>query len=254
MIPVLLPNPWDPGSAKLFAALGFRALATTSGGFAATLGRLDGSVTRDEALRHAAQIVDATDLPVSADLENGFVDDPEDVAETVRLAVDTGLAGCSIEDFTGQADDPIYEPGLAAERVQAAAEAAHAANPAFVLTARCEQYLHGRADLDSTIARLQSFQAAGADALYAPGAGSPGDIQSIVSSTDLPVNVLAMPGPPRCSSWVPSESAGYRWAARSTWWRSPPRPTPPVSSSTTALTASGRRRVPGMQLVHQAFA
>jgi 2-methylisocitrate lyase-like PEP mutase family enzyme len=194
--PVLLPNPWDPGSAKLFAALGFRALATTSGGFAATLGRRDGSVTRAEALQHAAQIVEATDLPVSADLENGFVDDPEDVAETVRLAVDTGLAGCSIEDFTGRPVDPIYEEGLAAERVQAAAEAAHAANPAFVLTARCEQFLHGRPDLDSTVARLQSFEAAGADALYAPGASSPGDIQSIVSSTTLPVNVLAMPGAP----------------------------------------------------------
>ncbi len=194
--PVLLPNPWDAGSAKLFATLGFRALATTSGGFAATLGRLDGSVTRDEALTHAAQIVSATDLPVSADFENGFVDDPEDVAETVRLAVETGLAGCSIEDFTGRSDDPIYDAGLAAERIRAAAEAAHGANPAFVLTARCEQFLHGHPDLDSTIARLQSFQEAGADALYAPGANSPGAVEAIVTSTDLPVNVLALPGSP----------------------------------------------------------
>ena len=143
------------------------------------------------------------------------------MAETVRLAVDTGLAGCSIEDFTGRPDDPIYEAGLAAERVQAAAEAAHAANPAFVLTARCEQYLHGRPDLDSTVARLQSFQAAGADALYAPGASSPGDIQSIVSSTTLPVNVLALPGAPTVFelgalgvSRVSVGSAFSRWPSR----------------------------------------
>src|SRR4029077_507670 len=138
--PLLLPNPWDLGSAKLLASLGFKALATTSSGFAATLGRLDGSATRDEVLAHASALVSATDLPVSADLENGFADDPADVAETVRLALQTGLAGCSVEDFSGQQDAPIYEAGLAIERVAAAAEAAHAGPVHLVLTARAENY------------------------------------------------------------------------------------------------------------------
>src|SRR5213080_3214006 len=124
--PLLLPNPWDVGSTRLLASMGFEALATTSSGFAATLGRLDGSVTREEALTHAASIVEATDLPVSADLENGFADDPADVAETVRLAIEAGLAGCSVEDFTGRDDEPIYDRGLAADRVAAAVEAAAA--------------------------------------------------------------------------------------------------------------------------------
>src|SRR5436309_7799669 len=136
--PLLLPNPWDRGSAKLLASLSFQALATTSSGFAATLGRLDGSVTRDEALAHSGSIVQATELPVSADLENGFRDNPDEVAETVRLAIDVGLAGCSIEDFTGQREAPIYEAGLAAERIVAAAHAAHAGAAHFVLTARSE--------------------------------------------------------------------------------------------------------------------
>jgi 2-methylisocitrate lyase-like PEP mutase family enzyme len=153
----------------LLAWLGFQALATTSSGFAATLGRLDGSVTREEAIGHAAGIAQATDLPVSADLENGFADEPAGVAQTVRLALEAGLAGCSVEDFTGRQDDPIYDAGLAAARVEAAAAAAHGGPVHLVLTARAENYLHGRPDLADTIARLQAYQEAGADVLYAPG-------------------------------------------------------------------------------------
>jgi 2-methylisocitrate lyase-like PEP mutase family enzyme len=191
--PLLLPNPWDAGSAKLLASLGFEALATTSGGFAATLGRLDGSVTRDEALAHAAAIVAATELPVNADLEDGFAAGPADVAETVRLAVDTGLAGCSIEDYTRRDEDPIYALEAAAERVAAAAEAA---NGQLVLTARSENYLHGRRDLDDTIARLQAFQEAGADVLYAPGITSLDEIRAVIAAVDRPLNVLALPAAP----------------------------------------------------------
>lgn len=194
--PLLLPNPWDEGTAKLFFALGFRALATTSSGHAATLGRLDGGVTRDEALGHAAAIVAATDLPVSADLENCFADDPAGVADTVRLAMDTGVAGCSVEDYTGSDDHPIYELAHAADRVAAAAEAAHSKPVRLVLTARSENYLHNRPDLSDTVARLQAFQAAGADVLYAPGVIEAADIRRIVESVDLPVNVLALPGVP----------------------------------------------------------
>jgi 2-methylisocitrate lyase-like PEP mutase family enzyme len=197
--PLLLPNPWDVGSAKLLASLGFDALATTSSGFAATLGRLDGSVTRDEALEHAASIVAATDLPVSADLENGFADAPTAVAETVRLARETGLAGCSVEDYTGDDDAPIYAAGLAAERVAAAAEAAHAGPGRLILTARSENHLHGHRDLADTIARLQAYQEAGADVLYAPGLKRIDDIREVVSAVDRPVNVLARPGAPPVS-------------------------------------------------------
>ncbi|MGH9049672.1 MAG: isocitrate lyase/PEP mutase family protein [Acidimicrobiia bacterium] len=194
--PLLLPNPWDAGSAKLLVSLGFEALATTSGGFAATLGRLDGSVTRDEALAHAASIVAATDVPVSADLENCFADDPSGVAETIGLAVLTGLAGCSVEDFTRDPDAPVYDLSLAADRVAAAGEAAHAGPVHFVLTARSENYLHGRRDLADTIARLQAYQEAGADVLYAPGVSDVGEVRELVVSVDRPVNVLALPGGP----------------------------------------------------------
>jgi 2-methylisocitrate lyase-like PEP mutase family enzyme len=194
--PLLLPNPWDQGSAKLLASLGFRALATTSSGFAATLGRLDGAVSREEALAHAAAIVAATDLPVSADLENCFADDPGGVARTVALAAETGLAGCSVEDFTGDEAEPVYDTGLAAERVAAAAEAAHAGPARLVLTARAENYLHGRPDLADTITRLQAYQAAGADVLYAPGLTSLTDIRQVVAALDRPVNVLAISGAP----------------------------------------------------------
>jgi 2-methylisocitrate lyase-like PEP mutase family enzyme len=186
--PLLMPNPWDAGAALLFQSLGFAALATTSSGFAATLGRLDGSASREEVLANARAIVEATPLPVSADLENGYADEPAGVAETVRLAVATGLAGCSVEDSTGRDDEPIYDAPLAAERVAAAAEAA---SGRLVLTARCENYLHGRPDLADTIARLQAYQEAGADVLYAPGLARIEDIRSVVESLDRPVNVLA---------------------------------------------------------------
>ncbi len=195
--PLLLPNAWDRGSAVLLASLGFAAIATTSSGFSATLGRLDGSVTRDEALEHSAAIAGAVSVPVSADLENGFADDPDGVAETVRLAAGTGLAGCSVEDFSGRADDPIYDLGFAAERVAAAAEAAHGTGSRLVLTARAENFLHGRPDLKDTITRLQAYQAAGADVLYAPGLTRLEDIREVVTSVDRPVNVLTMPGTPR---------------------------------------------------------
>jgi len=191
--PLLIPNPWDPGSAKVLASLGFRALATTSGGFAASLGRLDGDVTRDEALAHGAAIVAATDLPVSADLENGFADRPEDVAATVAGAIAVGLAGCSIEDYGG---GELYAPGLAAERIAAAAEAAHGGPVPLVLTARAENHIRGNPDLADTIARLQSYQEAGADVLYAPGLLDLADLRSLIGEVDRPVNVLALPGAP----------------------------------------------------------
>jgi 2-methylisocitrate lyase-like PEP mutase family enzyme len=194
--PLLLPNPWDAGSARLLASLGFEALATTSSGSAATLGRLDGSLSRDEALAHAAAIAGATELPVSADLENGFADEPDAVAETVRLAIDAGLAGCSIEDSTGDEAAPIYDAALAAQRIAAAARAAHAGPVRLVLTARAENHLHGRDDLDDTIARLRSYGEAGADVLYAPGLGRIDDIRRVVAEVGRPVNVLAVPGAP----------------------------------------------------------
>jgi len=196
---LLMPNAWDAGSARLLASLGFAALATTSAGFAATLGRLDYSVSRDEALDHAAALTGATDLPVSADLENGFADDPEGVAETVRGALAAGLAGCSIEDFTGNEDAPIYDIGLATDRVRAAAEVAHAGPVRLVLTARAEDHLHGRRDLAGTIRRLQAYQEAGADVLYAPGPTRAEDIRAIVTSLDRPVNVLLRPRGPSLS-------------------------------------------------------
>jgi 2-methylisocitrate lyase-like PEP mutase family enzyme len=194
--PLLQPNAWDVGSARLLESLGFDAIATTSGGFAATLGRLDGSVTREEALAHGNQLAHAVDVPVAADTENGFADDPAGVAETIALACDTGLAGCSIEDFTGRADDAIYDIGLAAERIAAAAEGAHRGPTQLVLTARAENHIHGRNDLTDTIARLQAYQEAGADVLFAPGVTTLEDIRAIVSSVDRPVNVLVQPGTP----------------------------------------------------------
>lgn len=190
--PLLMPNVWDQGTAKVVGSLGFQALATTSSGHAATLGRLDGAVTLDEVLAHTTAIAGATDLPLSADFENGFADAPDGVATNVALAAATGLAGCSIEDFAKRADDPIYDTGLAAERIVAAAEAAHAGPARLVLTARAENYLHGRPDLADTIDRLQKYQEAGADVLYAPGISDPGDIRRLVSEVDRPVNVIAL--------------------------------------------------------------
>jgi 2-methylisocitrate lyase-like PEP mutase family enzyme len=194
--PLLMPNAWDRGSAVLLASLGFPALATTSSGFAATLGRLDGAVTRDEAIGHSTDLVDATDVPISADLENGFADDLAGVAETVAEAIEAGLAGCSIEDYAGRADDRIYDAELAAERVAAAVDVAHRGPVHLVITARAESHIHGGTDLDDTIARLQSYQAAGADVLFAPGVVALDDIRRLVSSVDRPVNVLATSGGP----------------------------------------------------------
>jgi 2-methylisocitrate lyase-like PEP mutase family enzyme len=193
---LLMPNAWDRGSAKLLASLGFEALASTSSGFAATLGRLDYGVDRDEAIAHAETLVEATDLPVSADLENGFADEPEGVAETMRLAVDAGLAGASVEDYAGRERDAIYPIEAATERVAAAAEAASSGPGRLVLTARSEGYLHGQADLAETIRRLEAYQEAGADVLFAPGLRELADIRSVVASLDRPVNVLAVHGAP----------------------------------------------------------
>ena len=186
----IIPNPWDVGTARLLARLGFEALATTSAGYAFSVGQRDNSIGRDEMIVHVRAIVEATDLPVSADLENGFADDPESVAETIRLAAATGLVGGSIEDATGRADVPIYDHQRAVERVRAAAEAAHALPFAFTLTARAENYLVGRPDLDDTIKRLQAYQAAGADVLYAPGLTRRDDIAAVVNALDRPVNVV----------------------------------------------------------------
>ncbi len=194
--PLLMPNAWDIGSARLFATLGFDAIATTSGGFAATRGRLDGAMTKEEVLAHAGDLAGAVDVPVSADLENCFAHDPEGVADTITSAIGVGLAGGSVEDFTGDRDAPIYELAQAAERVRAAAEAAHGGPAPFVLTARAENYLHGREDLADTIARLQAFQEAGADVLFAPRVVDPSDLRSVLASVDRPLSVLALPGAP----------------------------------------------------------
>ena len=196
--PLLLPNPWDIGSARLLAHLGFEALATTSGGFAASLGRPDGAVSRDEAIAHGGQLAAAVDVPVSADLENCFADEPDGVAETITLAVGAGLSGGSVEDYTGRPDDPIYPIDLAVARVAAAAEAAHG-DVHFVLTARAENHIRGRDDLDDTIARLQRYREVGADVVYAPGLSDPAHIRRLVESVDAPVNVLALPGAPSVS-------------------------------------------------------
>jgi 2-methylisocitrate lyase-like PEP mutase family enzyme len=188
-----MPNAWDIGSAKLLASLGFGALATTSSGHAATLGRLDGSVTRDEALEHAAGIAGATELPVSADLEEGFGADPDTVSETVRRAADVRLAGCSVEDRRRDSDD-LYDLEQARERVAAAADAARGR---IVLTARAENFVCGRPDLKDAIARLQAYQEAGADVLFAPGVSGAQDIGMLVREVDRPVNVLVVAGVPR---------------------------------------------------------
>jgi 2-methylisocitrate lyase-like PEP mutase family enzyme len=187
----IIPNPWDVGSARLLARMGFEALATTSVGYAFSIGRRDHGVSRDEMMAHAAALAGATDLPVSADLENGFGDDPETVADTVRMAAAAGLAGCSIEDSTNRDDDPIYAFEHSVERIHAAVEAARGLSFPFTLTARSENFLHGRPDLDDTIARLEAYQAAGADVLYAPGLVKMDDIAALVRSVDRPVNVLA---------------------------------------------------------------
>ena len=186
----IIPNPWDIGTARLLAYLGFEALATTSAGCAFALGQRDNTVGREKSIAHSTEIVSATDLPVSADLENGFGDDPETVAETILMAAAAGLAGCSIEDATGQAANPIYEFDFAVARIQAAVDAARSLNFPFTLTARAENFLWGRPDLGDTIRRLQAYQEAGADVLYAPGLLTKDDIAAVVKSVDRPVNVV----------------------------------------------------------------
>ena len=186
----IIPNPWDVGSARLLESLGFEALATTSAGFAFSIGKSDGAVGRDTMMAHAAALVAATNLPVSADLENGYADDPARVADTVRLAAELGLAGCSIEDVPSGGNRKPYDLSLAADRIRAAAEVARSLPFPFILTARAENFIVGRPDLSDTIARLQAFQQAGADALFAPGLKTMQDITSVVRSVDLPVNVI----------------------------------------------------------------
>jgi 2-methylisocitrate lyase-like PEP mutase family enzyme len=188
----IIPNPWDLGSARILAGLGFEALATTSAGFAFSLGRRDGMVTRDELLEHCRNIVDATDLPVAADFENGFGDDPDKVSETIRLAAATGVVGGSIEDASGDETWPIYDHALALDRVLAAVEAARSLPFPFTLTARAENFLYKHNDLDDTIRRLQAFPEAGADVLYAPGLPSLEAIRNVCEAVKpKPVNVLA---------------------------------------------------------------
>jgi 2-methylisocitrate lyase-like PEP mutase family enzyme len=186
----IIPNPWDVGATRLLERLGFEALATTSAGYAFSVGRRDGTIDRDETMAHVATIASATDLPVSADLENGFGDTPESVAETIRLAAEAGLAGGSIEDVSGHSDGTVYELGKAADRVHAAAEAVRNLPFLFTLTARAENDLVGRPDLKDTIQRLQAYQEAGADVLYAPGLSSKENITALVTSVDRPVNVV----------------------------------------------------------------
>ncbi|MGA9852611.1 MAG: isocitrate lyase/phosphoenolpyruvate mutase family protein [Gammaproteobacteria bacterium] len=186
----IIPNPWDTGTARLLAQLGFEALATTSAGYAFSLGQPDNSIQRDAMLVHIAAIASATVLPVSADLEHGYGDDPENAAETIQLAAAVGLVGGSIEDSTGRPDHPVYVLEHAAERIRAAAEAAHVLPFPFMLTARAENYLLGRPNIKDTIARLQAYQEAGADVLYAPGLATRDDIAAVVSSVDRPVNVV----------------------------------------------------------------
>jgi 2-methylisocitrate lyase-like PEP mutase family enzyme len=198
--PFVIGNPWDAGSARILTSLKYEALSTTSAGLAFSLGRKDGTaaVSRAEALANAKLIVEATTLPVAADLENGYGHRPEDAAETIREAAAVGLVGGSIEDATGNSADPIYNFNHAVERVAAAAEAAHSLPFPFMFVARAENYLHGRPDLDDTIRRLQAFEKAGAEVLYAPGLTSAEDIRTLCSSVTKPVNVLmGLKGAPR---------------------------------------------------------
>jgi 2-methylisocitrate lyase-like PEP mutase family enzyme len=186
----VIPNPWDVGSARILAGLGFQALATSSAASAAALGRRDRGLTRDEVLGHARSIVDATDLPVSADLEQGFGDAPEIVAETIRLAAEVGLVGCTIEDSTGNQDGPLYDFGLAVERIAAAAEAARALPFPFMLTARAHNFVHPDPNLDDTIRRLQAYEKAGADVLFAPGLPDLAAVSTVCAAVSKPFNFM----------------------------------------------------------------
>jgi 2-methylisocitrate lyase-like PEP mutase family enzyme len=186
----VMPNPWDVGSARILAGLGFQALATSSAASASSLGRRDGGLTRDEAMAQARLIVDATDLPVSADLEKGFGDAPEVVAETIRLAAEVGLVGCTIEDATGNPDTPLYDVRLAVERIAAAAQAARALHFPFMLTARAHNFLYAAPSLDDTITRLRAFEKAGAHVLFAPGLPDLAAVGAVCAAVSKPVNFM----------------------------------------------------------------
>jgi 2-methylisocitrate lyase-like PEP mutase family enzyme len=186
----VIPNPWDVGSSRVLAGLGFQALATSSAAAAAALGRRDHDLTRDEALAHARLIVDATDLPVSADLGNGFGDAPEVVAETIRLAAEVGLVGCTIEDATGNQESPLYDDRLAVERIAAAAQAARSRPFPFILTARAHNLLYAAPSLDDTIRRLRAFEKAGADVLFAPGLPDLAAVRAVCTAVSKPVNFM----------------------------------------------------------------
>lgn len=186
----VIPNPWDCGSARLLEHLGFKALASTGAGFAFSKGRSDLSVEARSLIPHLAELAGATSLPVSADLQNGFGDAPEDAAQTIIEAAQAGVVGGSLEDASGDAGKPIYDIGLATERIRAAAHAASSLGFKFMLTARAENYLYGRPDIADTVRRLQAYQEAGADVLFAPGIQSKEDIRAIVSSIDRPLNVI----------------------------------------------------------------
>jgi len=191
----VIANAWDAGSARILAGLGFKALATSSGAAAGVLGRLDGRITRAEALSQAVGMVNAVSVPISADLEKGFGDGPADVARTIQLAIASGLAGGSIEDATGDARRPLFDPAQAVERVHAAVEAAHVSGTGFMITARTENFLRGASDLDDTIRRLQAFEQAGADVLFAPGLPSLDAVQLVCASVTKPVNfMVGIPG------------------------------------------------------------
>lgn len=186
----IIPNPWDIGSARILAGFGFEALATSSAASACALGRRDGGLTRDEALAHARMIVEATDLPVSADLESGFGDAPETVAETIRLAADTGLVGCTIEDTTGHRDKPLYDFSLAVDRIAAASQAARALDFPFLLTGRAHNLMYANPSLDETIERLHAFERAGADVLFAPGLPDLDAVRTVCTAVSKPVNFM----------------------------------------------------------------
>ncbi len=187
---LIMPNPWDRGSAKIFSQCGFKALATTSGGMAYSLGKRDGYVTREEALQHCKDIVSATNLPVSADLEKGYGDTPESVAAMIHDVADTGVAGCSIEDYTGDPDRAIFDEDLAVERIAAAVDAKNTLDRDFLLTARCEAFLWNQGDRDRVIRRMQRFAEAGADVVFSPGMDNLADIEMLVQSVNVPVNVV----------------------------------------------------------------
>ncbi len=207
----VMPNPWDAGSAKLFASLGFEAMATTSLGLAMALGRVDGTlaVSRDEVIANCRMIAGATDLPINADLENGYADDPREAAQIIRLAAEAGIVGGSIEDASGDAARPIYDFNLAVERVAAAAEAAHSLPFPFTFTARAENLLHGRTDLDDTIKRLNAFAAAGADVLYAPGLRDIDTIRMVAAAVPKPLNVVMSAADPKLTV-TELEAAGVK--------------------------------------------